>query len=57
MDIHEAQKAADELLKKIIQYQPDLFQKLETDNEPGKAVATFCSQFTETYSTYLYQRI
>lgn len=57
MDVLAAQAAADEMLKLIIQCQPNLFQKLETDSHSAKAAANFCQQFTGAYSTYLYQRI
>lgn len=58
MDIPEARKAAEEMLEKILETQPTLFQNgLHTNEESGEAMARFCEQFIEAYSAYLFERV
>jgi len=57
LDILEARKTAEEMLKKILETQPTLFQNaLNANEKSGEALARFCEQFIEAYSAYLFVR-
>ncbi|MDE2204028.1 MAG: hypothetical protein KGJ38_15100 [Burkholderiaceae bacterium] len=57
LDLLEAREAAIEMLEKILETQPALFQNALSANEKaGEAMARFCEQFIDAYSAYLFER-
>ncbi|CAJ0734864.1 hypothetical protein R16034_00026 [Ralstonia edaphis] len=57
LDLLEARKAAKEMLEKILETQPTLFQNaLNANEKSGEAMARFCEQFIDAYSAYLFER-
>lgn len=57
LDLLEARKAAKEMLEKILETQPALFQNaLNANEKSGEAMARFCEQFIDAYSAYLFER-
>ena len=56
MDRKEAIKAAEKLLDKLIEHQPNFLQFTPHSEGDGKFLASFCKDFIDEHASYLEKR-